>query len=102
MARSKKFDLENPAPVADDEDEETLAAIDEGLRDTEAGRSVPAKEVRRFLPELHAYQNALVRKGLEEMRKGRVVSHEEVVKRLKRTGRARRSSSRLSNRLSGQ
>lgn len=39
--------------------------------------------------ELHAYQDALVRKGLQEMRKGRVVSHDEVVKRLKRTGRAR-------------
>lgn len=39
--------------------------------------------------ELHAYQDALVRKGLEEMRKGRVIRHEEVVKRLKRTGRAR-------------
>ena len=34
--------------------------------------------------ELHAYQDVLVRKGLEEMRKGRVVSHAEVVKRLKR------------------
>ena len=39
--------------------------------------------------ELHAYQDALVRKGLEEMRKGRVVSHEEVVKRVKRAGRSR-------------
>jgi predicted transcriptional regulator len=39
--------------------------------------------------ELHAYQDALVRKGLEEMQKGRVVSHEEVVKRLKRPGHAR-------------
>jgi predicted transcriptional regulator len=46
--------------------------------------------------ELHAYQDSLVRKGLEEMRKGRVVSHEEVVQRLKQTGRARRLSSRLS------
>jgi len=44
--------------------------------------------------ELHAYQDALVRKGLEEMRKGRVVSHEEVIHRLKKTGRASRSSSR--------
>ena len=43
--------------------------------------------------ELHAYQDALVCKGLEEMRKGRVVSHEEVVNRLKRPGRARRLSS---------
>jgi hypothetical protein len=32
MAKSKKFDLENPAPVVGDEDEETLAAIDEGMR----------------------------------------------------------------------
>jgi predicted transcriptional regulator len=40
--------------------------------------------------ELHAYQDALVRQGLAEMRKGRVVSHEEVVTRLKKTGRASR------------
>lgn len=39
--------------------------------------------------DLHAYQDALVHKGMEQMRKGRVVSHEEVVKRLKRVGRAR-------------
>jgi len=39
--------------------------------------------------ELHAYQDALVRKGLEEMRKGRLVSHGEVVRRLKRARRAR-------------
>lgn len=53
MAESKKFDLENPAPVVDDEDEETLAAIkeDEGMRDAEAGRTVPAEEVRRLLPK---------------------------------------------------
>jgi predicted transcriptional regulator len=42
--------------------------------------------------ELHAYQDALVRKGLDDMRKGRVVSHTEVVRRLKQTGRARRPS----------
>ena len=36
--------------------------------------------------ELHAYQDALVRKGLEEMREGPVVSHAEVVKRLKGAG----------------
>jgi len=38
--------------------------------------------------ELHAYQDALIRQGLTEMRKGRVVSHEQVVTRLKKTGRA--------------
>jgi predicted transcriptional regulator len=53
MANPKKFDLEIPAPVVndDDEDEETLAAIDEGMRDAEAGRTVPAEEVRRLLPK---------------------------------------------------
>ena len=40
--------------------------------------------------ELHAYQDALVRKGLEDLRKGRVVSHEEVVKRFRKTGRVSR------------
>ena len=38
--------------------------------------------------ELHAYQDALVRQGLAEMRTRHVVSHEEVVKRLKKAGRA--------------
>ncbi len=52
--------------------------------------------------ELHAYQDALVRKGLEDLRKGLVVSHDEVVHRLKRTGRARRSSSRSSSRPSNR
>jgi len=51
MAKMKKFDLENPAPVVDDEDEQTLAAIDQGMRDAEAGRTVPAEEVRRLLPK---------------------------------------------------
>jgi predicted transcriptional regulator len=51
MAKSKKFDLENPAPVVDDEDEETLVAIDQGMRDAEAGRTVPAEDVRRLLPK---------------------------------------------------
>jgi len=51
MAKSKKFDLESPVPVVDDEDEETLGAIDEGIWDAEAGLTVPAEEVRRLLPK---------------------------------------------------
>jgi predicted transcriptional regulator len=51
MAKAKKFELENPDPVLDDEDEETLAAIDEGVRDVEAGRVVPAEKVRELLPQ---------------------------------------------------
>lgn len=40
--------------------------------------------------EMHAYRDALVRRGLEDMRHGRVVSHEEVVRRLRRKGRTSR------------
>ena len=51
MAKAKKFDLEDPAPILDDEDEETLAAIDEGIRDAEAVRVVPAEKARELLPK---------------------------------------------------
>ena len=50
MADVKKLDLDDPAPILDDEDDETLAAIDEGIRDAEAGRTVPIEEVRKLLP----------------------------------------------------
>jgi predicted transcriptional regulator len=51
MAKEKKFELESPAPILDEEDEETLAAIDEGIRGAKAGRTVPAEEIRKRLPK---------------------------------------------------
>ena len=51
MAKAKDFDLDNPAPVVEDEDEKTLAAIDEGIRDAKAGRTSPIEEVRKLLPK---------------------------------------------------
>lgn len=51
MAKTKESELEKPAPVLDDEDEETLAAIDEGMRDAKAGRTVTPEEVRKLLPQ---------------------------------------------------
>ena len=36
--------------ILDEEDEETLAAIDEGIRDAKAARTVPDDEVRKRLP----------------------------------------------------
>jgi predicted transcriptional regulator len=50
MAKAKKF-AESPAPLMDKEDEQTLAAIDEAVRDAKAGRTVPAEEVRKRLPK---------------------------------------------------
>jgi predicted transcriptional regulator len=49
MAKVKEFDLDKPAPVIEDEDEKTLAAIDEGIRDAEAGRTIPIEKVRKRL-----------------------------------------------------
>jgi len=51
MANGTKFEFEDPAPIADDEDEQTLAAIDEGIRDAEAGRTVAGEEARKLLPQ---------------------------------------------------
>jgi predicted transcriptional regulator len=68
---------------------EKIDALDALAAAQDRSRSYLINEAITNYIELHACQDALVRKGLEEMRKGRVVNHEEVVKRLKRTGRAR-------------
>jgi hypothetical protein len=62
MAKAHKFDLENPAPSLDDEDEETLAAIDEGTRDAEAGQVVPAEKARELLPKCTIHAPAPLRR----------------------------------------
>jgi predicted transcriptional regulator len=62
MAKAKKSELGTPGPILDDEDEETLAAIDEGIRDAEAGRTMPVEEVRQRLPNW--ITNSSTRKGL--------------------------------------
>jgi len=49
MRKDEEFEFENAVPVPDDEDEAILAAIDEGIRDGQAGRTVPASEVRKLL-----------------------------------------------------
>jgi predicted transcriptional regulator len=50
MAKGSRIDFDDPAPVDEEEDEDTLAAIDEGVRDAEAGCTVPIEEVRGLLP----------------------------------------------------
>jgi predicted transcriptional regulator len=51
MDRASRTDFDDPAPVDEEENEETLAAIDEGISDAEAGRTVPIREVRKLLPK---------------------------------------------------
>jgi len=51
MAQASRIDFDDPASILDGEDEETLADIDEGIRDAEAGRTVPIEAVRKLLPK---------------------------------------------------
>jgi predicted transcriptional regulator len=69
-------------------DAEKIDALDSLAAAQDRPRSYLINEAITNYIEMHAYQDALVRKGLEDNRKGRVISHEEVVKRLKSTGRA--------------
>ena len=69
---------------------EKIEALDSLAAAQDRSRSYLINEAINNYIELHAYQDELVRKGIEEMRQGRVVSHEDVVKRLKK--RARRAS----------
>ena len=68
---------------------EKIDALDSLASAQDRSRSYLINEAITNYIELHAYQDALVRKGLDEKRKGRVLSHKEVVRGLKRTGRAR-------------
>jgi predicted transcriptional regulator len=70
-------------------DAQKIDALDSLAAAQDRPRSYLINEAITNYIQLHAYQDALVRKGLEDMRKGRLVSHEQVVRRLKRTGRAR-------------
>jgi predicted transcriptional regulator len=69
---------------------EKIEALDSLAAAQDRSRSYLINEAITNYIELHAYQDALVRKGMDEMRQGRVVSHEDVVKRLKK--RSRRAS----------
>ncbi|MFZ0801106.1 MAG: ribbon-helix-helix protein, CopG family [Terriglobales bacterium] len=69
-------------------DAEKIDALDSLAAAQDRPRSYLINEAITNYIEMHAYQDALVRKGLDDLRKGRVISHEEVVKRLKSTSRA--------------
>lgn len=66
-----------------------IAALDSLAAAQDRPRSYLINEAISNYIELHAYHDALVRKGVDEMRKDRVVGHDEVVKRLRNSGRLR-------------
>jgi predicted transcriptional regulator len=68
---------------------EKIDALDSLAAAQDRSRSYLINQAITNYIELHAYQDALVRQGLDDMRQGRVVRHEEVVKRFNKTGRAR-------------
>lgn len=70
-------------------DAEKVAALDTLAAAQDRSRSYLINQAIANYVELHAYQDALVRKGLEEMRAGRTSGHAEVVKRFQRKVRAR-------------
>jgi len=49
MAKAKKFELESPTPLID---EEALAAIDVGIRDAKDGRTVPSRRSSHAVAQL--------------------------------------------------
>jgi predicted transcriptional regulator len=51
MPKVGRIDFDEPISIQDDEDEEVLAAIDEGIREAEAGNTVPIEDVRKLLPK---------------------------------------------------
>jgi predicted transcriptional regulator len=51
MAKVSRIDFDEPVSTQDVEDEEILAAIDDGIRDADAGRTVPIEDVRKLLPK---------------------------------------------------
>lgn len=71
-------------------DAETVEALDAIASAKDRSRSYLINEAIGNYIELHEYQDALVHQGLEEMRKGNVVAHADVVKRWKKTRRGSR------------
>lgn len=49
MRKLEQLEFDQPASTGNDEDEETLAAIDEGIRDADAGRTAAPEQVRKLL-----------------------------------------------------
>ncbi|HET7183716.1 MAG TPA: hypothetical protein VFI82_03470 [Terriglobales bacterium] len=64
-------------------DTNNIAALDTLATAKDRPRSYLLNEALVNYIELHAYQDALVRNGLRQMRKGRLLTHEEVLKRRK-------------------
>ena len=68
---------------------ETIETLDALAEAQDRPRSYLINEAIANYIELQTYQDALVHKGLEDMQKGRVVRHADILKRIKRGSRIR-------------
>lgn len=48
---AEQLKLDHPVPMTDEEDEATLAAIDQGIKDADEGRVVSLEKARRRIQE---------------------------------------------------
>ena len=71
-------------------DAEKIDALDGIASAKDRSRSYLINEAIANYIELHDYQDALVAKGLEELREGKVVAHSDVVKRWTKARRGHR------------
>jgi predicted transcriptional regulator len=70
-------------------DADKIDALDGLASAQDRSRSYLINEAIANYIELHAYQDALVEKGLDEMRQGKTVAHADVVKRWTKSRRTR-------------
>ncbi len=68
-------------------DTEKIDALDSLAAAQDRPRSYLINEAITNYIELHAYQDKLVRNGLQQMQEERFTSHEEVIRRVKKAGR---------------
>jgi predicted transcriptional regulator len=51
MAEAKKLGFDEPVPILDEEDEDTLAAIDRGAKSADEGRTLSLEKVRERMKQ---------------------------------------------------
>jgi predicted transcriptional regulator len=55
----RELDFDHPVPMTDEEDEETLAAIDRGIQSADEGNLVPIEEVRKRMARWNTKSSSL-------------------------------------------
>jgi hypothetical protein len=87
VAKTNDFEPESANPSSDDEDEATLADIDEGSGDVKAGQTVPVEKVRKLLTEM-------LDSRYDDIRSGRVapIASDQALSQLRRKSKDRRRS----------